>query len=83
MRRSSREPAPARPAERLQAIVEHLLLQRYAPAAIVANRAGDIVHVHGRTAAWPRANWNVVAMAREELRSELADSSAPSAPAAR
>lgn len=62
----------------LQTRVEHLLLNRHTPAAVLVNAAGDILYVHGRTggfleAAAGKANWNVHAMVREELRYEMAE----------
>jgi two-component system CheB/CheR fusion protein len=61
----------------LQTRVEHALLNRHTPAAVLVNAGGDILYVHGRTggfleAAAGKANWNVHAMVREELRYELA-----------
>ncbi|MDZ4350851.1 MAG: chemotaxis protein CheB [Xanthomonadaceae bacterium] len=61
----------------LQAAADRLLLQVYAPAAVVVNRAADIVYISGRTGKYlepaaGKANWNIHAMAREELRAPLA-----------
>ncbi len=60
----------------LQARVERLLFDRYAPAAVLVSRKGDVLYVSGRTGRYlelpaGRTNWNVLAMAREGLRREL------------
>ncbi|MBL8486242.1 MAG: PAS domain-containing protein, partial [Rhodocyclaceae bacterium] len=61
----------------LQDLADDLLLQRFAPAAVLVNGAGDLVYVSGRTGrflepAAGKVNWNLHAMAREGLREELA-----------
>jgi two-component system, chemotaxis family, CheB/CheR fusion protein len=61
----------------LQAAADRLLLQVFAPAAVVLNREADIVYISGRTGKYlepaaGKANWNIHAMAREELRAPLA-----------
>jgi chemotaxis methyl-accepting protein methylase/signal transduction histidine kinase len=43
-----RTPKPPNPA-RLAALAQTLLLQRYAPACVIVNRAGEILYFHGRT----------------------------------
>jgi len=60
----------------LQSVTDHLLLQRYSPAAVLINLHGDILYTRGRTGSFlepasGKANWNVHAMVREGLRSEL------------
>lgn len=57
--------------------IERVLLRRFAPASVVVNGHGEIVHVHGRTGSYlepsegqPRNH--VLEMAREGLRSALA-----------
>ncbi len=60
----------------LQATANELVLQRYAPPAVMTNDMGDIVYVSGRTGKYlepaaGKANWNLFAMAREGLRYEL------------
>jgi two-component system, chemotaxis family, CheB/CheR fusion protein len=62
----------------LQAAADHLLLQVYAPAAVVVNSDADIVYISGRTGnylepAAGKANWNFHAMIREGLREPLVD----------
>ena len=65
------------PLDSLQASADRLLLQVYAPAAVVVNNEGDIVYISGRTGKYlepaaGKANWNFHAMAREGLRAPLA-----------
>lgn len=68
---------PEAPAANLQLAADNLLLQQYAPAAVLVNGAGDLVYISGRTGKYlepaaGKVNWNILAMAREGLRSELA-----------
>ena len=54
-----------------------MVLQRYAPPAVLTNDKGDILYVSGSTGKYlepaaGKANWNLFAMAREGLRYELA-----------
>ncbi len=61
----------------LQAQADQLVLQAYAPPAVITNDAGDIFYVSGRTGKYlepaaGKANWNLFAMAREGLRYKLA-----------
>ncbi len=56
----------------LQALADQLLLQRFAPAAVLTNDKGDILYISGRTGKYlepaaGKANWNIFAMAREGL----------------
>ena len=60
----------------LQTLTDELLLQHYAPAAVLTNERGDIIYISGHTGKYlepaaGKANWNVFAMAREGLRYEL------------
>ena len=72
-------PAPQQaqpPAGSIQSMVEKLLLERIAPAAILATDQGDIVYINGRTGKYlepaaGKANLNVFAMARDGLSHEL------------
>lgn len=66
-------PAP----DNLQTAADQVLLQVYAPAAVVLNSSGDIVYISGRTGKYlepaaGKANWNFHAMVREKLRAPLA-----------
>jgi two-component system CheB/CheR fusion protein len=68
-------PAPKSPGS-LQTLADQLVLQHYAPPAVLTNDTGDIFYVSGRTGKYlepaaGKANWNIFAMAREGLRYEL------------
>ncbi|MCC5859118.1 MAG: PAS domain-containing protein [Ectothiorhodospiraceae bacterium] len=68
---------PADKGENLQSAADHVLLQVYAPAAVLLNSDGDIVYISGRTGKYlepaaGKANWNIHAMARPGLRAPLA-----------
>jgi len=61
----------------LQTLADQLLLQKFSPAAVLVNAAGDVLFINGRTGKYlepaaGKANWNIHAMAREGLRQELA-----------
>jgi len=65
-----------KPPASLQSLADELVLQRYAPPAVLTNDIGDIFYVSGRTGKYlepaaGKANWNLFAMAREGLRYEL------------
>ncbi|WP_111658150.1 chemotaxis protein CheB [Isoalcanivorax indicus] len=65
------------PINTLQAAADHVLLQVYAPAAVLITGDGDILYISGRTGKYlepaaGKANWNIHAMAREGLRAPLA-----------
>ncbi|GAB2852744.1 chemotaxis protein CheB [Pseudoduganella ginsengisoli] len=60
----------------LQQQAEQFLLDRYVPAAVLINAEGDVIYINGRTGKYlepaaGKANWNIYAMAREELRHAL------------
>jgi two-component system CheB/CheR fusion protein len=68
--------AAAKTAVSLQALADQLVLQRYAPPAVLANDTGDILYISGQTGKYlepaaGKANWNIFAMIREGLRYEL------------
>jgi len=76
------QPVPTKPVppqdafNSLQSAADHVLLQVYAPAAVVLNSGADIVYISGRTGKYlepaaGKANWNIHAMAREGLREPL------------
>jgi two-component system CheB/CheR fusion protein len=75
---SSPEPRPVpSPLVSLQSLADQLVLQHHAPPAVLVNDKGDIFYISGRTGKYlepasGKANWNLFAMAREELRNELA-----------
>jgi len=61
----------------LSTLIEKTLLARFAPASVVVNERGDILHIHGRTGdylepATGQPRLNLLEMAREGLRIELA-----------
>lgn len=68
---------PESQVDNLQTAADLLLLQTYAPAAVLLNPEGDILYVSGRTGRYleppaGKANWNIHAMARPGLRDALA-----------
>ena len=77
--RSNRPDAPraaAHPAASLQSVADQLLQSRFAPPAVLVNAEGDILYISGRTGKYlepaaGKANWNILAMAREGLRYDL------------
>lgn len=61
---------------RLPEVSRELLLQRFAPPAVLVNETGEILYIHGKTGkflepATGHASLNLFAMAREGLRLEL------------
>ncbi len=67
---------PNSPIVNLQELADQLLLQKFAPAAVLVNAEGDILFIHGRTGRYlepaaGKANWNIHAMAKEGLRQEI------------
>ncbi len=61
----------------LQATAEQLLMQRFAPSAVLVNDRGDIIFISGRTGKYlepaaGKANWNIFAMARNGLKYQIA-----------
>jgi len=62
----------------LQALADKLILQKYAPAAVVTSSTGDILYISGRTGKYlepaaGKACLNIFAMAREGLRLGLSN----------
>jgi two-component system CheB/CheR fusion protein len=60
----------------LQSLANQLLLQQYAPAAVLVNDKEDIIYLSGMTGKYleqaaGKANWNIFAMGREGLRLKL------------
>jgi two-component system CheB/CheR fusion protein len=61
----------------LQLLADQVLLQEFAPPAVLVNEGGDIVYVSGRTGRYlepaaGKANWNVHVMARPGMRAQIA-----------
>ena len=72
-RKHARRPKPP---VSLQSLADQLVLEHYAPPAVLVNDKGNILYVSGRTGKYlepaaGKANWNIFAMAREGLRYEL------------
>jgi len=64
------------PYQNLQTQAEQLILRRYAPASVLVNELGNIIHISGKTGKYlepaaGKANLNIFAMARDGLRHEL------------
>ena len=60
----------------LQTQADQILLQSYAPAAVLINADGDILYINGRTGKYlepaaGKANWNIHVMAHKELQHPL------------
>ncbi len=58
-------------------LAERMLLASYAPPGVVANMAGDILYIHGKTGRFlepapGEAKWNIHEMGREGLKPEIA-----------
>lgn len=71
-----RELQMMKPAANLQTLADQLLLQHFSPPAVLTNDKGDILYISGRTGKYlepaaGKANWNIFAMAREDLRFDL------------
>lgn len=67
---------PMDTSDNLKAFTDSLLLQKYAPAAVLTNDQGDILYISGRTGKYlepaaGKVNWNIFAMARDGLGYEL------------
>jgi two-component system CheB/CheR fusion protein len=63
-------------AANIQVLAERVIVQRFAPATVLATEKGDILYISGRTGQYlepavGRASLNVFAMAREGLRYDL------------
>jgi two-component system CheB/CheR fusion protein len=81
---SVRTPAPelpmslqSPPTANVQALADHLLLQKFSPTAVLVNELGDILYISGHTGQYlepaaGKANWNIHVMARPAIRTQLA-----------
>jgi two-component system CheB/CheR fusion protein len=70
-------PEPSLPNLSLSSLADQLLLQNFAPPAVLVNELGDIVYISGRTGKYlepaaGKANWNIHVMARPAIRTQLA-----------
>jgi chemotaxis methyl-accepting protein methylase len=64
------------PSPSLQSVADQYLHTLFAPPAVLVNDAGDILYVSGKTGRYlepaaGKANWNILAMAHEQLRFTL------------
>jgi two-component system CheB/CheR fusion protein len=64
------------PPPNLQVLADHVVVQRFSPAAILTSDKGDILYISGRTGKYlepavGKASMNVFSMARDGLRLEL------------
>jgi two-component system CheB/CheR fusion protein len=71
------EPSGTNHVPNLQTLADRVILQRLSPPVVFTNDKGDIVYISGRTGKYlepaaGKTNVNVLAMAREGLRHELA-----------
>lgn len=76
-RPSTGAPPPVEPPFTIANLIQQVLVAQYAPAAVVINDRGEIVHIHGRTGAYLEPppgppTHHLVEMAREGLQHELA-----------
>jgi len=60
----------------IQTLADQLLLEHYAPSGVLVNEYGDIIYIHGHTGKYlepavGKANLNIFAMLREDLRTEF------------
>ena len=72
----SQETTMLKPEVNIQSLADQVLLQYFAPPAVLANSKGDILYISGRTGKYleppaGKANWNIHAMARDGLRIDL------------
>jgi two-component system CheB/CheR fusion protein len=68
---------PPPSSDNLQALADQVLLQTFAPAAVLVNSSGDVLYISGRTGhylepAAGKANWNIHVMAKPGLRAQIA-----------
>jgi two-component system CheB/CheR fusion protein len=65
-----------KPVLNIQSLADQLLLQQFSPAGVLVNEEGDIIYISGHTGKYlepavGKANMNIFAMLRDELRSEF------------
>jgi len=66
----------SQPSVDIPSLANKLLLEQFSPAAVLINDMGDIIYISGRTGKYlepaaGKANWNIHAMVRDELRNPL------------
>jgi two-component system CheB/CheR fusion protein len=64
------------PVENIRTYADQIILQRFAPACVLVKNNGDILYMSGKIGKYiepvaGEANWNILTMARSELRQEL------------
>ena len=62
--------------ENIQTLANQILIQQFSPPSVMVSNTGDIIYITGRTGKYlepvaGKANWNIFAMLREDLRSEF------------
>lgn len=72
----SKNPTPDWQGLNIQTLADHLLLEHYTPSSVLVNEYGDIIYIHGHTGKYlepavGKANLNIFAMLREDLRNEF------------
>jgi two-component system CheB/CheR fusion protein len=80
LRPSAQESNVSHPLTRLtnlQSLADQVLLQDFAPSAVLVNDQGDVVYISGHTGKYlepaaGKANWNIHVMARPAIRAQLA-----------
>jgi two-component system, chemotaxis family, CheB/CheR fusion protein len=72
----AKNPVPDWHSLNIQTLADQLLLEHYAPSGVLVNEYGDIIYIHGHTGKYlepavGKANLNIFAMLREDLRNEF------------
>jgi two-component system CheB/CheR fusion protein len=72
----AKNPTPDWQGLNIQTLADHLLLEHYTPSGVLVNEYGDIIYIHGHTGKYlepavGKANLNIFAMLREDLRNEF------------
>jgi two-component system CheB/CheR fusion protein len=63
--------------QNLQSMANQVVLEQFAPPAVLVNERGDVIYINGRTGRYlepasGKANWNIHVMARPAIRTQLA-----------
>ncbi len=72
----AKNPVPDWQGLNIQTLADQLLLEHYGPSGVLVNEYGDIIYIHGHTGKYlepavGKANLNIFAMVREDLRNEF------------
>ncbi len=67
---------PVNPHANLQVLADRVLLQEFAPPAVLVNARGDVIYISGRTGKYlepaaGKANWNIHVMLRPPIRAQV------------